>query len=211
MDNAAIYIQRGLAALIAIMFHEIAHGLAAYKLGDTTAKESGRLSLNPIRHIDLFGLLMLIAVGFGWAKPVPVDMRYFKNPRIGMAIVAFAGPAMNFLMALVAMLVYAALVFFGAAVVFTQFFYILIMINIGLGIFNLFPIPPLDGSKILMFFLGNKAVFFLERNSYMMRMILLISIIAIPRQYNPIFLFIYFVSDFIMTGLNYATFFLGLL
>jgi len=148
-ETIVLYVLMGFAALFAIMFHEIAHGLAAYMLGDNTAKERGRLSVNPLKHIDWVGLLMLIVVQFGWAKPVPVDIRYFKNPRTGMAIVAFAGPAMNFLMALFSILVYSTLRFFDAAPLLILFFYLSVVINIGLGMFNLFPIPPLDGSKML--------------------------------------------------------------
>lgn len=148
-DLIIYYILTGLAALFTIMFHEIAHGFAAYALGDTTAKERGRLSLNPIKHIDWFGLLMLIVAGFGWAKPVPVDMRYFKNPRRDMALVALAGPLMNFLMALLSTIVIVFLSIFHAPEIIGDFFGTFLTINIGLGIFNLFPIPPLDGSKIL--------------------------------------------------------------
>lgn len=148
-DKIIYYIITGLAALFTIMFHEIAHGFAAYALGDTTAKERGRLSLNPIKHIDWFGLLMLIVVGFGWAKPVPVDMRYFKNPRRDMALVALAGPVMNFLMAFLSTVVIVFLSIFHAPEIIGNFFGTFLTINIGLGIFNLFPIPPLDGSKIL--------------------------------------------------------------
>ncbi|MCL2081462.1 MAG: site-2 protease family protein [Oscillospiraceae bacterium] len=152
-DTVISYALTGLAALCAIMFHEVSHGFAAYKLGDMTAKERGRLTLNPLKHIDWFGLLMLIIAGFGWAKPVPVDMRFLRNPRRDMAIIAFAGPAMNFLLALVCMLAYAALVFFEAPPLLARFFIVCTVINIGLGIFNLFPIPPLDGSKMLGIFL----------------------------------------------------------
>jgi Zn-dependent protease len=138
------------AALLAIMLHEICHGLAAYRLGDRTAKERGRLSLNPIRHIDVIGLLMLVVAGFGWAKPVPVDMRYFKNPRRDFAIVALAGPVSNFLQALVGYLVYIALWLAKLNTALPDLFLnYYIMLNIGLGVFNLIPVPPLDGSKIV--------------------------------------------------------------
>ena len=87
------------AILICLIIHEVSHGLAAYKLGDPTAKMNHRLSLNPLRHLDLFGTLMMVVVGFGWAKPVPVDPRYFKKPKQGMAITALAGPLSNFVLA----------------------------------------------------------------------------------------------------------------
>jgi Zn-dependent protease len=151
------YLITGIVALITIMLHEIAHGFAALKLGDTTAKDMGRLSLNPVRHVDIFGLLMLIIVGFGWAKPVPVDMRYFKNPKRGMAITALAGPLMNFTVAFVTILVIVVWAFFGNMGSWTrQIVVTFLEINIGLGIFNLFPIPPLDGSKILGAFLPER-------------------------------------------------------
>lgn len=94
------------AVLLCIMVHEVSHGYAAYLLGDPTAKSSHRLSFNPIRHIDPFGALMMVMVGFGWAKPVPVDPRYFKNPKSGMAITSLAGPLSNFVLAYAALLCY---------------------------------------------------------------------------------------------------------
>jgi Zn-dependent protease len=148
-ETVYLYILTGIAALFAIMFHEIAHGFIAFKLGDNTAKKRGRLSLNPLKHIDWVGLLMLIVVQFGWAKPVPVDIRYFKNPRVGMALVALAGPVMNFIMALFSTIMFSVLRFYDAPSLLVLFFYLGVIINIGLGMFNLFPIPPLDGSKIL--------------------------------------------------------------
>lgn len=94
----AMFLRIG-AILLCLVVHEVCHGLAAYQLGDPTAKMSHRLSLNPLRHLDIFGLIMMVTVGFGWAKPVPVDPRYFKHPKQGMAITALAGPASNFVLA----------------------------------------------------------------------------------------------------------------
>lgn len=153
------------AVLLCLVVHEVCHGLAAYWLGDPTAKLSRRLSLNPIYHLDVFGLLMMVVVGFGWAKPVPVDPRYFKNPKRGMAITALAGPASNFALAYVAALIYsglyAVLVARGettglALALALEFFSVLILLNIGLGIFNLIPFPPLDGSKVVAMFLPDR-------------------------------------------------------
>ncbi|GHV08257.1 peptidase M50 [Clostridia bacterium] len=147
-EQIIAYLTRGIAALFAIMLHEIAHGYAAHRLGDETARDMGRLSLNPIRHVDWFGLLMLILVGFGWAKPVPIDMRYFQNPKRDMCLVALAGPGMNFALAFVTLIIYAL----GAAAVpefVADFLIAFALINVGLGVFNLFPIPPLDGSKAI--------------------------------------------------------------
>ena len=152
------------AILICLIIHEVSHGLAAYKLGDPTAKMNHRLSLNPLRHLDLFGTLMMVVVGFGWAKPVPVDPRYFKKPKQGMAITALAGPLSNFVLAFLSAI---AVNFLSGAmtvkgeggVLFTaaRFFYLMVLLNIGLGIFNLIPFPPLDGSKVLAMFLPDRA------------------------------------------------------
>lgn len=165
---------RILAALICIIFHECAHGFAADRLGDPTARSSGRLSWNPLRHIDPFGLLMMIVAGVGWAKPVPVDARNFKNPKRGMAITALAGPVSNLLLAILALalasplyrfLVYSAI---GASLwnVLLFVFNLLVriaMLSVGLGLFNLIPIPPLDGSKVLFSFLPDRVYFTILR------------------------------------------------
>ena len=155
---------RVVAILICLIIHEVSHGLAAYRLGDPTAKENHRLSLNPLRHLDLFGTLMMIVVGFGWAKPVPVDPRYFKKPKQGMAVTALAGPVSNFILAFLSAIIVnflsgAMTVKGEEGVLFTaaRFFYLLVLLNIGLGIFNLIPFPPLDGSKVLAMFLPDRA------------------------------------------------------
>lgn len=143
------------ASLLCITFHETCHGLVAYWMGDPTAKKQGRLSLNPLRHIDIMGLVMMAVCHFGWAKPVPVDPRYFKNPKGGMALTALAGPLANVLLAYLAVLGYAVCYYFYAvramdALLYPLlFFYYVELISAGLAVFNLFPIPPLDGSKVL--------------------------------------------------------------
>jgi Zn-dependent protease len=140
------------AALAAIMVHEVCHGLAAFILGDATAKERGRLTFNPIKHIDVVGLLALIVLRFGWAKPVPVDMRYFKNPKRDMALVALAGPASNFALAGLSLFILGFMRVLPSGnelfVALYIFFILLAQVSVGLGIFNLIPIPPLDGFKI---------------------------------------------------------------
>jgi len=148
-------------SLLCITFHELSHGFVAYLLGDDTAKRAGRLTLNPIRHIDIMGLVMMAVFHFGWAKPVPVDMRKFKNPKGGMALTALAGPVSNLILAVLFIFFYGLLYFpigksaVGAYVL--QMLSLGAFISIGLGIFNLIPIPPLDGSKVLFSFISNEA------------------------------------------------------
>ncbi|MBQ3534176.1 MAG: site-2 protease family protein [Clostridia bacterium] len=154
---------RLLSVLLCLTVHETCHGLAAYALGDPTAKRQNRLSLNPLRHIDWLGLAMMVAVGFGWAKPVPVNPNYFKNPKRGMAITALAGPVSNFVLALVLLLV---LRFWFMTSIGGAWMYFLLdtaILSIGLGIFNLIPIPPLDGSKVAAVLLPDKAYRLLMR------------------------------------------------
>ena len=139
-------------ALLCITLHELSHGAAAFLLGDPTAKNAGRLTLNPIRHLDLVGFLMLVVAHVGWAKPVPVDMRNFKNPRRDMAITALAGPLSNFVIAALFMLLLGFCLplyekSYGTYLL--LFLQTTARISLGLGVFNLLPIPPLDGSKIL--------------------------------------------------------------
>lgn len=163
-------LQRVLGVLVCLTVHETCHGLVALALGDPTAKRMKRLSFNPVHHIDWLGLASMFLCGFGWAKPVPVDMRYFKNPRVGMAVTALAGPVSNFLLAIV--MVFAASLMMdeaaGTAVSagflwFLEFFLSTSILSIGLGLFNLVPIPPLDGSKILAAVLPEKTYYILMR------------------------------------------------
>jgi Zn-dependent protease len=146
--------------LFSLSVHEVCHGYAAYVLGDPTAKMQGRLTLNPIKHIDIFGLAVLfITRMIGWAKPVPVDPRYFKNPRKDMLWVALAGPASN----LVLGLIFALLFNYAGPLITGNIFYpvkvmmeIMVYINVGLAIFNLIPIPPLDGGRVIVGLLPEK-------------------------------------------------------
>lgn len=152
-----------IAILPAITFHEWAHGYTAYRLGDATAKADGRLSLNPLDHFDPMGTLMLLLVGYGWAKPVPVNTRYFKKPKRDFALTSLAGPIMNFFVALVAAFLYVLAWHivnrFGldgiTATALMMIFYYTMVINLGLGLFNLIPLPPLDGSNVLLCLLPN--------------------------------------------------------
>lgn len=159
--------------LAALTLHELAHGLVAYRLGDPTAKLAGRLTLNPIKHLDPIGTVVFFLIKIGWAKPVPVDARYFKNPRSGMALVSLAGPAANFILAAVfaggfhlisnttiddpqgmAVKILVPLLLICQAGV---------LVNLILGIFNLLPVPPLDGSGIVQYFLPPRLAYQYEK------------------------------------------------
>lgn len=167
LSNLQSIIIRVVAVLLCLSVHETCHGLAAYALGDPTAKQQHRLSLNPIRHIDPIGLIMMFIAGFGWAKPVPVDMRYFKNPKSGMAITALAGPVSNILLAFILLIPSGWMMDHAAAttlnIVIFRFLYSCAYLSVGLGVFNLIPIPPLDGSKILAVVLPDSAYMTLMR------------------------------------------------
>lgn len=148
------------ALLISLMFHEVAHGYMAFRMGDKTARSHGRLSLNPVRHLDRLGTLVLFltyfsshgAMLFGWAKPVPINPGYFRHPQRGMAWVGFAGPAANFIMAAISALILEKLLN-GSGLLDVVVFRIF-QLNVILMIFNLIPVPPLDGSRIVGAFMG---------------------------------------------------------
>ena len=131
--------------LFALVFHEFSHGWVANKLGDPTAKNQGRLTLNPIAHLDPIGSMMILFVGFGWAKPVPVDSRYLANPRKDMMKIALAGPASNLLLAFLGGILIRLTGYAGPL---TSMLILFTQINISLAVFNMIPIPPLDGSQI---------------------------------------------------------------
>ncbi len=137
------------SVLICLILHETCHGVAAFFLGDPTAKRNHRLSLNPLRHIDWVGLAAMVLTGVGWAKPVPVNPHYFKRPKLGMAITALAGPLSNLLLALWLLLGVRVMVDGNASMAWIEFFLDTAILSLGLGVFNLIPIPPLDGSKIV--------------------------------------------------------------
>lgn len=170
--------------IIAITFHEFAHAFAADKLGDDTPRNQGRLTLNPLAHIDPFGFLMLIFVHFGWGKPVEINPRNFKRNRsmsAQEAIVALAGPLMNLILAIVLTIILFAIVTFAPGFVLTTVGYLILIalrmaisVNIGLGVFNLVPLPPLDGSKILMHFLPYNAKNWFINNQQLFYVIFLV-------------------------------------
>lgn len=156
MNNPVTFLLLAVPLLYSVILHEIAHGLVASWFGDNTAKYSGRLTLNPMAHLDLMGTLMLFFVGFGWAKPVPVNYNNLNNSRLGIMAVALAGCITNILLATVAIFLMQLQVF-NTNPAFATIFPIVIKINIMLAAFNLIPIPPLDGSKVLMGFLPEEA------------------------------------------------------
>ena len=157
--------------LIALTVHEMSHGYIAYKLGDPTAKMYGRLTLNPLKHLDPIGALCMLIFRFGWAKPVPINTRYFKNPKRDMALSALAGPVSNFILAFFGVLIWVILektlpsvlpateLGVNIYVMALTFFRLFAIINIGLGVFNLIPCPPLDGSRIFYSFLPARYYF----------------------------------------------------
>ncbi len=177
-----VYLVRAVAMLLIIPVHEAAHAFVSYKLGDPTAKNYGRLTLNPLAHFDPFGALAMILAGIGWAKPVPTDVRRFRHPKRDMAISAAAGPISNLLMAYLGMILYK-LAYYRLPVNSGQlvmlFLSIFISLNISLAVFNLLPIPPFDGSRIFLAFLPTRLYFkAMQYERYIMMAVLLLVLIG---------------------------------
>ncbi len=168
--------------LLAVICHECAHGWVSYKLGDPTAKNAGRLTLNPLKHLDPVGTLCMLFFHVGWANPVPINPMYYKNRKKGIIYVSLAGPVANFILAFISLLVVAITIRFGAAdstagwIVY-QLCYYSSVVNIGLGLFNLIPIPPLDGSKIVGE-LSDKAQEFYWRYQKYWQIVLIICVVT---------------------------------
>lgn len=184
----------GLALLYSIISHELGHGYVAYLMGDNTAKNRGRLSLNPLRHIDPIGLFSMLVFKFGWAKPVPINVFNFKKRRLGIFLVSIAGIFVNILSAFIALLIIAVFPDFVLSHHYFLFFLSLIVTyGISLACFNLLPIPPLDGSKIVLSFLPKRIqnfFFRFERYGFFILMILLF-LNVLDKPINILFDFIY--------------------
>ena len=188
MSNIVYYVLSAFAVLITLTVHEYCHGYAAYKLGDPTTRNAGRLTLNPIRHIDPFGALCMIFFHFGWAKPVPVNSRYLRNPRRDLAIISFAGPLSNFILSFFAAFIYLSLYAIFRNVSFSNeitlsiventilFFQLFHLINLGIALFNLIPIPPLDGSRIFLVLLPTHLYFKIMRYERYISLALMIAL-----------------------------------
>lgn len=181
-ENPLIFVIWVLGILIALSAHEFCHALASTLLGDPTAKLSGRLTLNPIAHVDPIGFIALILVGFGWGKPVPFNPYNLKAKRWGSALVGLAGPVSNILLVAITVLVLKVLFIFTTLSVsnlLVQFLFLFLAINLILFLFNLLPIPPLDGSKLLFTFLSSPKYaplrYWLESKGYVLLMVIIIA------------------------------------
>lgn len=177
------YVLRAIVVLIAIPFHESAHALASLLLGDDSAARAGRLSMNPLHHFDPLGALCMLVGGVGWAKPVSVDPRRYKNPKLGMALSAAAGPAANLLLAWVSMVVYRLCVRLGVCdsrMIWPTFLVYMISMNVSLAVFNLLPVPPFDGSRIALLFLPQRLYFKAMRyERYIMAAVLVLVLLGV--------------------------------
>lgn len=201
-QDGILLLARVLGLIFAIPIHEVSHAWVSDKLGDPTARNAGRLTLNPIKHFDVLGLLSMLIIGVGWAKPVRVDARYYKNRKLGMAVTAAAGPISNLLLAFATMLIfkffgYGFLSYFYSAGItavpdwytfITQLLWYFALINVSLALFNLLPIPPLDGSRIFGIVLPDRLYDGLQRIERYIMFALLAAIVILPRLtgFDPI-------------------------
>ena len=213
-----VYVIRVPVVLLSLAFHECAHAWMSYKLGDPTARNMGRLTLNPLRHIDPIGALMMLIIGIGYAKPVPVNSRYYKKPRLYMALTAAAGPISNLILCIVSLIIFnlfaainvdgttgallylweGAMVFFAAAA----------ELNLLLALFNLIPIPPLDGSRIAFMFLPAKWYFGLMKYERIIMIVFFAIVLFMTRVLN--FSILSYVSLYLLGGMQYLLSFIPL-
>lgn len=218
-----------MSVIISLTVHEYSHGYVAYKCGDDTARNFGRLTLNPLKHLDIFGFLSMLLVGFGWAKPVPINIRNFRKPRRDIALVSIAGPASNFILGLIGVIlfrIFLTLLNPSSAYIeianisvtsqvgnqtllniywnFLLFFYYFSILNIGLGLFNLIPIPPLDGSKILSSLLPPKLGYkFLQLERYAGLFILILFALSYISSFSFLFTPIEYLREWTWEGYNW--------
>lgn len=221
-EPVGLLLARVFALLLAIPVHEVAHAWVSDKLGDHTARDLGRLTLNPIKHIDPWGLAAMLTIGIGWAKPVPVNPGKYKNPKSGMAITAAAGPLSNLLLAYVFYIFFKVFsygfVMYNMNVVtlmdipewvsiVADVLYYFTIINVNLAIFNMLPIPPFDGSRIFGLILPNKLYFSIQKYEkyVMIGVLLLMFVIPTVTSYNPLGWLLSRANNAVMQGIDWAT------
>ena len=198
----ALFLIRLPIIAIALSFHEMSHAYIAHKCGDDTAKNLGRLTMNPLKHLDLMGTICLVLFGIGWAKPVPVNARNFDNPKKGMALTALAGPVSNLILSIVSLIPFVIAFYLfdlGNTVLWLlyYFFYFCHYLNLVYAVFNMLPVPPLDGSRLALLFLPPKTYFNIMKYE---RIILIVFLVV---MYLAGFEFIGMICNYISDGMIY--------